>query len=290
MRHRVAFRMGSWLGRSASTRPELQVPAEQSELPARPRPPRRLYVAASSNPLFIGPWFTSEVRDAIVAAMQARGSGSPIAAYIGACNGDLADYFSICQAAVGRLSLPLPCAHVNASEHGRDACVAAVQRAALVVIGGGDVQLGWDAMQRKGLDLAVAGAAEAGSVLLGISAGAIIMGSHGYSGKDDEFVDPFPTLNLCPHIFGAHEEAEEWRDLRRAVGASPEGAQPRLGIGIPTNAAGILRDGPGGVMTFEPSLKDAVVITTRRGDEAHPGPLVRVLPRDRAQRLSGSLA
>ena len=107
--------------------------------------------------------------------------------------------------------------------------------AAFIVLSGGDPQLGWETMRARGLDAALARAAAAGAVILGVSAGAIHMGAYGFQGgADDRSVPPFKTLGLVPYIFGAHDEADDWRHARAALKELPYGT---MCIGLPFGSA-----------------------------------------------------
>ena len=225
----------------------------------------RLFVTADSIPLF-GKWMVEEVGPGVAAALAERPHATT-AAYIGACNEDLPDYFSMFEHAVGSLSsLKLRPVHVICTKQSPDQCAATLQSASLIVIAGGDVQLGWRAMEASGLPAALRAAAAVGTVIIGISAGAIVMGTHGYSGAEDKFAPPFPTLGLVPYCFGAYDEGAGWGDVRRALtmlSASPDAgaALPVVGIGIQTNGAATLHDGG---QRLEPSLKDIVVMAMGR--------------------------
>ena len=227
-----------------------------------------LFVTADSMPLF-GEWFSTEVKPAIERYVhqqqQEQGVRTFTAAYVGASNGDLVEYFDMFTMAVEGLKLSyISCVHVKASELGSVVdSKRVIKDAALIVLAGGDVHLGWRSMQACGLDVAVRDASALGAVIVGISAGAIHMGAYGYTGEEDKYVEPFATLALVPLIFGAHEEQDAWLTLRKAFDAfsaaraSRQGASGQaVGVGIQTGGAATLHyDG-----SLEPSLKDAVVI------------------------------
>ena len=132
-----------------------------------------MFLCGDSTPLFSAAFFVE------VVGVAAHATGRQSAAvYLGAANGDAADHFEIFCAAVQTLRVPLQPHHVRAATAGA-AEVLLVEEAALVVLAGGDVQLGWLAFVSSGLDLALRRAAATGAVLLGISAGAIHLGTHG---------------------------------------------------------------------------------------------------------------
>jgi hypothetical protein len=139
----------------------------------------------------------------------------------------------------------------------------------LVVLAGGDVQLGWKGFLKAGLDHALRrAAAEGETVLVGISAGAIHMGRFGYSGENDEFVEPFPTLGIVQHVIDAHDEETGWRHLRRAMRSLTADAVCAIGLGIPAKAAATLhRDGQ-----LEPHILETVLIVSEASPNSSANP------------------
>ena len=100
--------------------------------------------------------------------------------------------------------------------------------------------------------------------IVGISAGAIHMGSHGYyspicmSSLAEKVVFPFATLGLAPSfIFGAHAEEDEWRECQAAINQIGGDV---LGMGIVAQGAAILHtDG-----TIEPCIKPLIALAPKQ--------------------------
>ena len=188
----------------------------------------RLFVAADSTPLF-SPWFTDVVGPSVaIAASKGRRKA---AAYIGASNGDLEVFFQLFVSAMDQLRpngealTPVHVRCISDEVALLDHCLLVAEEAAIIVLAGGDVRHGWDLIRANRLHSALHKAAKGGAVILGLSAGAIHMASFGYSGFNDEFEAPFPTLGLIDGVlFGAHEEADDWRLTRMALTSLEDGS------------------------------------------------------------------
>ena len=146
-----------------------------------------LFATADSRPLF-GGWFASTVGAAVTASVHRFRRGN-LVFYLGACNGDDLSSFQIFEAACRKLP-PLEVRHLRVSAPAvADDMARLEDEAALIVLAGSDVRRGWQAMCSCGLDSAVRRAVARGAVLLGVSAGAVLMGSVGHEGGE-----PFAAL------------------------------------------------------------------------------------------------
>lgn len=183
--------------------------------------PAPLFLLADSQLLF---WHDAAGRfiDRIAAC---TGPGAPRAAYLGASNGDNPDFYAIFLAAMERLG-PEECRLVPAEPAPDD--VAFLESADLVLLAGGDVERGWNAFTVSGVRDVVEARYHAGAVLVGISAGAVQLGTAGWPQGDPEAA--FGTWGLAPFVVDAHAEDEDWAGLRTVVQARGEGAR---GMGIP---------------------------------------------------------
>ena len=192
---------------------------------AERRAPTRapVFITADSLPLFT-PWFASVVGREIAISISTH-QRSSIAVYIGASNGDMEEFFDLFVVAVqginqrcNQLSQALTPRHLRIDSHtlANDVHMVA-EEAAFVLLAGGDAQLGWQAMDACGLDSALVTAADAGAVLLGVSAGAAQLGTHAFHGANDAVVAPFATLGLGGFCIGTHEEADGWASARQAL-------------------------------------------------------------------------
>jgi hypothetical protein len=149
----------------------------------------------------------------------------PVAAYIGASNRDDQVFFELFRSAMSAIEITecnmiSSCFSPEDSKHLKDAD--------LILLAGGDFERGWKIFDAVGLRGAVVDAYLSGALLIGVSAGAVQLGIGGYVSADSgDFVN---TFGLTPFLIGAHEEADDWHNLRRAV-AREEGKA--RGIGLP---------------------------------------------------------
>ena len=188
-----------------------------------------IYLLADSRPLFWvdnGTPFLSGIRDQV-------DSETPRAAYIGASNRDRPEFYSIFQAAMEQVAIT-NCNMIPSALSAEDrSCLLAAD---IVLLSGGDVALGWTAMQENGLGESIIASFNSGAVLIGVSAGAVQLGQVGWSQGDGSPTDVFPTLGLVPYVISAHQEDQDWEDLKKLVQFLGEGTR---GIGIPTGGAAI---------------------------------------------------
>lgn len=153
----------------------------------------------------------------------------PKAAYIGASNGDNPDFYSIFTAAMESVGIE-DCRMILSSFAEEDASFC--EQAHLILLAGGDAAAGWEVLKRTGLTELLVRKYYEGTVLMGISAGAMQLGLFGWP----EVAEPGPedyfnTLGLVPLIVGAHDEKNEWASLKRGLMAVN---LPVAGVGIPT--------------------------------------------------------
>lgn len=150
----------------------------------------RLFLLADSLPLFDND-FIARLGDC--SGMQG--------VYIGAANGDQADYFEIAEAFFMRLGAS-PRWHLQASTENR---LADDYRASVIILAGGDVDKGWGYLNKPVIRDWLEAKRESGSVFLGLSAGAIHIGN-----GLDSLGALRPYLNWLPEGVAVHEEAFDW--------------------------------------------------------------------------------
>ncbi len=179
-----------------------------------------LFLLADSQLLFWG----DEDGHFIERIAAFTGPGAPRAAYLGASNGDDPDFYGLFVAAMEGVG-PAECRMIPArpSEEDRDF----LERADVVLLAGGDVERGWRAFEASGVRDAVVRRYSAGAVLIGVSAGAVQLGTEGWPEGDPRAA--FATWGLAPFVVDAHAEDEEWAALHAVVRARGEGAR---GMGI----------------------------------------------------------
>lgn len=205
--------------------PVLADPRQADGPPSAPAP---LFLLADSQLLFWGD-DDGPFIDRIAAC---TGPGAPRAAYLGASNGDNPDFYAIFLAAVEALG-PAECRLIPAEPSDDDR--AFLDSADVILLAGGDVERGWRAFEASGLTEVIERRYHAGAVLIGVSAGAVQLGTAGWPEGDPD--GAFPTWGFAPFVVDAHAEDDDWAALRSAVRARGPGAQ---GIGIPTGGGVIL--------------------------------------------------
>jgi cyanophycinase len=209
-----------------------------------------IYLFADSELLF---WidgaapFMSSVRSLIQ-------SESPKAAYLGASNGDNPDYYSIFEAAMENVGIS-DCRMIPARPSADDESF--LNEADIILLAGGDVEKGWNTFQQNGLSEVIARRYYEGSLLIGVSAGAIQLGLVGWPESGESAGTLFYTFKLVPWIIDAHDEDRGWESLKKAVGFMGENMN---GIGIP-KGGGVIYHPDGSIepirqALYEFSVKD----------------------------------
>jgi hypothetical protein len=178
----------------------------------------------------------------------------PRAAYLGASNGDDPAFFELFTGAMEMVGVA-ECRMIPAAPSAEDR--AFLVTADLVLLAGGDVELGWRAFEDAGVGEAVVRRWQAGAALVGVSAGAVQLGLLGW--PEGEPALAFSTFGLVPFAVGAHDEARDWEELRRAVAA--RGGEVR-GIGVPRGGGVIYHPDH----TLEAVRHPAVELETRDGE------------------------
>jgi peptidase E len=196
------------------------------------------------------------------------------AAYIGASNGDKPEFYSIFTAAMEGLGV-----HnyrmIRSSFSKED--VAFIDEADIILLAGGDVERGWNVFSKNGLPDILIRRYKEGTTLIGVSAGAVQLGSFGMRVGALSAENLIPMLGLVPFIVGVHEEREEWARLKQTIRLATPKAK---GIGIPHGAGMILHiDG-----SIEP-IKSPLYEFSTRGEE-----IVSKLLTDRKRTICGGTA
>jgi cyanophycinase-like exopeptidase len=149
------------------------------------------------------------------------------AAYIGASNGDLLEFYSIFEAAMdvaGISERRMIRAEFEAAD--RDF----LGEADLILLAGGDVERGWKVMVETGMREVIADRYARGAALIGVSAGAIHLGSHAVLERPDGSHELGTMLGLVSLIVDVHDEERDWTKLAGTIELLEGTAR---GIGIP---------------------------------------------------------
>lgn len=187
---------------------------------------RPLYLLADSQLLF---WKRQE-RLLLEPAVDELGRDAPLsAAYIGASNGDRREFYDIFEAAMDAVGI--------ADRHMVDSSFDAddrafLERSRVIVLAGGDVQIGWDVFESTGMADVIRSRYTHGAVLVGISAGAIQLGRYGIVDRSEsvapELLDVF---KFVPAVIDTHDEHSGWARLSRTIDTLQGAA---TGVGIPS--------------------------------------------------------
>lgn len=150
------------------------------------------------------------------------------AAYLGASNGDAPEFYQLFEAAMEEIGIR-DCRLIPSEPRPEDRSF--LHQADLVLLAGGDVERGWDVFERTGLREAVAQRYYGGSLLIGVSAGAVQLGLKGWN--EDEKI--FDTFRLVPFVIDVHDDPT-WGRLAQIVPLAGEHAR---GFGIPTGGGAL---------------------------------------------------
>jgi cyanophycinase len=169
-----------------------------------------IYLFADSQLLFWkrdGIPFLASIRELLV-------SESPTAAYIGASNGDVRDYFDIFEAAVADMGIT-ESRMIRSAYPKEDATF--LEEADLILLAGGNVEAGWQAIDETGMSGVIFERYHAGAVLIGTSAGAVQLGLYGCREKGPSNNELFETFKLVPYMVDAHDERSDWSRLADTI-------------------------------------------------------------------------
>lgn len=185
-----------------------------------------IYLFADSRPLFLNQGGVS-----LLNRIKADIDKSKIkAAYVGASNNDEPAFYNIfteAMTAVGIDDLRMISALFKPEDR------AFFAEADIILLAGGDVELGWETFQKAGLEDAIIERYHAGATLIGISAGAVQLGMFAFKNSPLK-KETFSALQIIPACIGAHEEASEWVNLKALI--SHHKGKSR-GLGIPFGGA-----------------------------------------------------
>ena len=186
-----------------------------------------LYLLADSQLFF---WKSD--RDSLAERIRADlDLGKPSAAYIGASNGDQSEFYSLFVAAMESMDIS-DCRLVPSLPSRED--TAFLEDADLIVLSGGDVERGWQVLEQNGLKELLPRKRFEGAVLMGVSAGAVQLGLGHLSNAAQP--KPLDMFRFAPFYIGAHDEGNDWFDLRALVNLSPSDARA---IGLPAGGGAV---------------------------------------------------
>ena len=175
-----------------------------------------LYLLADSQLLF---WKSDG--DSLAERIRADlDSANPKAAYIGASNGDQSEFYDLFVAAMESMEIS-DCRLVPSQPSRED--ILFLENADLIVLSGGDVERGWQVLEQNGLKELLPRKRFDGAVLLGVSAGAVQLGLGHLSNAAQP--KPLDMFRFAPFYVGAHDERNDWFDLRVLVNLAQSNAR-----------------------------------------------------------------
>jgi cyanophycinase len=193
--------------------------------------PKPLYLLADSRLLFC----KENDRLLVQSALEHLQGGPACAAYIGASNGDRGEFFEIFAAAMDG-------AGVTERHMIRSAFAAGdraiLERAQVIVLAGGDVEVGWTVFEKTGMKDIIRQRYADGAVLIGVSAGAIQLGRYAaIATPESNGTQLLDMFNFVPLVVDVHDEPREWTTLSSTIHLL-EGAA--VGLGIPSGGGVIV--------------------------------------------------
>jgi len=218
-----------------------------------------LYLLADSQLLF----WKSESGSLVERIRADLDTANPKAAYVGASNADQPEFYSLFVAAMEGMGIT-NCRMIPTQPSREDFLF--MEEASLILLAGGDVELGWRAFEQNGLKDLIPRKRFDGALLVGISAGAIQLGLGSLSNAAQP--KQISMFRFAPFYIGAHDEKNDWWDLRALVNLSPSDAR---GIGLSTGGGAVYYlDG-----TLEPIRKPLIEIVKQDSQisESFIGPL-----------------
>ena len=150
-------------------------------------------------------------------AVTETGAADALVVYIGVASSDNAGFFTMIKGALaltkGRLKMAkIASPHASASE-----ARALLDDADLVFVSGGDVDLGMKTLHDRDFVTALRRLGREGKAMFGSSAGSIMLGREWvrFPDEDDEATaEIFPCLGIAPVHVDAHNEEDDWDELR----------------------------------------------------------------------------
>ena len=174
------------------------------------------------------------------------------AAYIGASNGDHPDFYAIFVAAMEGVGI-FDCRMIPSAVSEAD--LAFLNDAYIILLAGGDVEVGWRTFLANGLKDHIVRRYFEGVSLIGVSAGAVQLGLCCLA-RDGSLIE---TFKLVPFIIGAHEESNDWKTTTELLRLS---ATNTRAIGLPTGCGAIYHPDH----TVEPLRHPLVELSLREGN------------------------
>lgn len=185
-----------------------------------------VYLLADSQLLFE----SDRGRSVVTSILEASEGDALSAAYVGAANGDDRAHYSIFQAAM-KAGGVTDCRMISSEFYERDE--AYLRGADIILLAGGDVARGWQVMHETGMARVIVESHQGNAALIGVSAGAVLLGLKGWTSEDPDANQIFDAFMVVPYVVDAHDEAHDWARLKKVI--SQPGSHGR-GVALPAGS------------------------------------------------------
>jgi peptidase E len=184
-----------------------------------------------------GPGALLALRRHFKSALAGVASKRPLVAYVGAASNDNAGFFTMIKTGLCAGASPVRMRQAKAASPRASAsdARALLDECDLVFVSGGDVEHGMNVLREKDLVKPLQKLADAGKPMFGISAGSLMLARDWVRFPDDDpaKAELFPCLGIAPLHADAHDEADDWNELRVLVDLlRRRGDEEPLGYGL----------------------------------------------------------
>jgi peptidase E len=177
------------------------------------------------KPLFLlaggGPQRPEKEALFIARALNECGCAEPKVAYIGTASSDSVLFFKFMKAVLQKAgAADIKMVKLAKAKTDLSAARKTLEAADMIFLSGGEVYDGMVWLVRHDMVGYMHELRQQGKVFLGVSAGAIMMGSKWVrweDEKDDSTASLFDCLNFIPTTFDTHAEDEDWKELKTAL-------------------------------------------------------------------------
>jgi peptidase E len=198
-----------------------------------------------------GPGAFLALRRHFKSALASVTSTRPLVAYLGAASNDNAGFFTMIKAGItaGASQVRMRQAKTASPRASASDARALLDECDLIFVSGGDVEHGMNVLHEKDLVKPLRKLAAAGKPMFGISAGSLMLAREWVRFPDDDAgkAELFPCLGIAPLHADAHDEADDWNELRVLVDLlRRRGDAEPLGYGLTRKGGVRIALGPNG--------------------------------------------
>ena len=198
-----------------------------------------------------GPGAFLALRRHFKSALQGIESKRPLVAYVGAASNDNSGFFTMIKTALVAGTSPVRMRQAKTASPRASAsdARALLEECDLVFVSGGDVEHGMNVLREKDLVKPLKKLAAGGKPMFGISAGSLMLAREWVRFPDDDAAraELFPCLGIAPLYADAHDEADDWNELRVLVDLLRRRGDPeQVGYGLTRKGGLRIAVGPDG--------------------------------------------